>query len=126
MKTLEPTRKDHDCDLTLIERRGPFAVYHRTKQRRCRGYEVIHIRQHEAGEVFGKTIEAHEGYPTANQWGRDGISLPTLELAMDRLDISVQMGVLATAGRMERATRPKKPLKKRQEGPDSSSGHVPQ
>lgn len=99
MKTLEPTRKDGNCLLTLVERRGPFSVYHRTRDNRCRGFEVIHIREHETAEVFGKIVEAYEGYPGSAAWGRDGISIPDREMAMDRLTASVALGRLATTAR---------------------------
>lgn len=86
---------DRDCDLEQVQRIGEFTVYHRTKARRSRGYECGFIAE-------------GERYPSANAWGRDDVSVPDLDGAMERLAESVRIGAVASWVRISAIARLRK------------------
>ena len=101
-RTVGTRLTDADCDLVQIQRTGEFAVYHRTKAGRSRGYELVRLRPHAARQTPFGFIEEGESYPTANGWGRDGVSIPDLDDAVERLGDSVRIGAVATWVRLEK------------------------
>lgn len=115
-EVLETIQTDRGCVLTQIERRGPFAIFHRTKDDRCRGYELVHIRYREEIKAPGGIIPAGEKYPGVSTWGKDAITITSLPEALDRLGKSVPLGKVATAARLapSRIIKPvKNPRKKK-------------
>lgn len=69
---------------TLVERDGNLAIFEKTKPG-FKNYEVVKVKVHPGGEVFGKTIGPHERYPSSEQWGSYGWTESTLESARRRL-----------------------------------------
>ena len=107
-RTLGTRLTDRDCDLDQIQRIGEFAVYHRTKARRSRGYELVRIRRHAARQTPFGFIGEGERYPTANAWGKDGVSIPDQDEALERLAESVRIGAVASLARMSAIARLRK------------------
>ena len=57
-----------------VKRSGRVAIYELSKDDELRGYEVIVIQIHAAGERFGKWYEKREGYASNESWGTSGFS----------------------------------------------------
>ena len=58
---------------TQVKRSEHCAIYElKEKDWPSPGYEVIHIRRLKAREMFGEFVEAHEAYPSNEDWGRYG------------------------------------------------------
>lgn len=66
-KRLEPVIKNHGYTMRLIKRTDDVAMYSKSD-----GFEVIRIRRHPGGVLFGKTLEPYELYPGDEQFGRMG------------------------------------------------------
>jgi hypothetical protein len=87
MKTLPCEIKRIGFCFEQVTRRGDLAIY---KQRLhpgvgCLAFEVIRILQRPARRAFGQAFAAQEVYPTSEQWGTYGFTLPTLEAAQAKL-----------------------------------------
>jgi hypothetical protein len=67
IKQLAPEIKDHGFTLRLIKRTEGVAMYSKSG-----GFEVIKIRKHPGGEMFGKKLEPYEMYPGSNLFGLYG------------------------------------------------------
>ena len=63
-----------------IKRSGRVALYELSVEGELRGFEVIKIQIHKAGERFGKWYPTRSGYPSSESWGTSGFSY----LASDR------------------------------------------
>jgi hypothetical protein len=63
-----------------IKRCGQVALYELSVKGELRGFEVIVIQIHAAGERFGKWYPTREGYASNESWGTSGFSY----LASDR------------------------------------------
>jgi hypothetical protein len=57
-----------------IKRRGQVALYELSVKGELRGFEVIVIQIHAAGERFGKWYPTREGFPSSESWGTSGFS----------------------------------------------------
>ncbi len=99
------TFTDGSCDLALVERRGEFVVYHRTHGTRCRGFELVRLRNHAARQTHFGYVDSRQSFPMANGWGKDGVSIRDREEALDRLGESVRIGSLASAARLAKEGR---------------------
>lgn len=66
-KRLEPVIRNHGYTMRLIKRTDDVAMYSKAG-----GFEVIRVRRHPGGELFGKTLEPYELYPGDEQFGRMG------------------------------------------------------
>jgi hypothetical protein len=67
IKPLAPEIKSHGFTLRLIKRTENVAMYAKSG-----GFEVIRVRRHPGGEMFGKKLEPYELYPSANLFGMYG------------------------------------------------------
>lgn len=66
-KRLEPVIKNHGYTMRLVKRTDDVAMYSKAG-----GFEVIRVRRHPGGELFGRTLEPYELYPGDEQFGRMG------------------------------------------------------
>jgi hypothetical protein len=57
-----------------IKRYGQVALYELSVKGELRGFEVIVIQIHAAGERFGKWYPTREGYASNESWGTSGFS----------------------------------------------------
>ena len=76
MEALALHRTDHSFAYDQIDRQGDWALY--TQTHLASGivrYEVVRIRIRPAHTwPNGATTPAHEAYPSAEAWGRDGFT----------------------------------------------------
>lgn len=73
---------------TQVRREGMVAIYTKRKPNwapDCQDYEVIIVRNRRERLIDGRTIEAHEGYPSDEEWGTYGWSYTNLESAKRRM-----------------------------------------
>jgi hypothetical protein len=57
-----------------IKRSGRVAFYELSAKGELRGFEVIVIQIHAAGERFGKWYPTREGYASNESWGTSGLA----------------------------------------------------
>lgn len=65
-------------------REGPVAVFRRTRlpNGTQEHYETVRLLPYKARHAFGKDREAGESYPSSEQWGTYGFTLPDKTAAM--------------------------------------------
>ena len=71
---------------TLVERRGDWALFSKSKPNTTVSFEVVRIRVSPACEMFGKSYPDREVYPHPGKWGTDGFTYPNIEAARAALD----------------------------------------
>ena len=87
MQPLAPVFEDTTFQYRQLARHGNLALFSQThKKDKCVRYEVIRIQEIPARQwPDGRTTVAHEAYPTARHWGKDGWTCFTLEEARSLL-----------------------------------------
>jgi hypothetical protein len=91
MKTrpLPQTFRSRGFDLAQVERRGQLAIFEQRHPSTARSwFEVVRIRATTPHPLADNPEgwERVESYPSAEAWGADGWTLPTLEAALEKLN----------------------------------------
>lgn len=92
MKQLTEYKKN-GFSYTILKRKGQVALAHGISTT-SETWEVIHIRQNEAGERFGKMFEASESPPGNNEWGSRGFTCSSLVMGERKFDLEVAINRL--------------------------------
>lgn len=87
MKQLPLTYNKYGYRFDLYTRLDDIAVYEQSdpKTGKVYAYEVFIVQKNEAGNRFGRDIEASESVPSTNEWGRDAFTVWTLDEATEKV-----------------------------------------
>lgn len=83
-----PTQFEHGgFDYRQIARQRDFAIYKQTWKgnERAVAFEVIRIRKRESFVIGGKFVAGAEVYPKAKDWGTDGWTVLSRDIAFEKL-----------------------------------------
>lgn len=71
-----------------IYRHGQFAVFERTRLPNFtqKHYETVRLKPFPAHFTFGRQFDAGEAYPSSEQWGSYGFTIPTESAALAKVE----------------------------------------
>lgn len=113
-KKLEKKFTKYGDTFTQVHREDEWAIYERKSgiSGEVHHHEVIMIREEDEAEVFGKTTEPREKFPSPNQWGLYGwTTMSGFDAAMDLLgkQRSKKKAIQEEANKRLKRIRDKKP-----------------
>ena len=84
MKLLENKIRKNRFDYNLVKRTTSSAIYSQHHEGDIISYEVFKVKKVKSVEMFGNLVEAHEKFPSDNDFGITAWSCRTLEKANER------------------------------------------
>ena len=108
MIKIEKTFKKYGDSMTLLDRKGDIALFHRSsKVRGIDQWEVVFIKTHNSTEIHGKRYEARESMPSSSQWGSQGWTFTKKDNAVTRFNsLCVERGLIkSTPIRVRKVSR---------------------